>query len=407
MAENLEGTWGYDHPGEDEASGIRTNPWLSRLHAQGGERGLRRGGLDDGLVADVGARVLARFDSLTRADHAGVVEVAIERLSRDPAPLTEGRAAHAVLAAAIARDLRRWAGEIDAPPQEIARELARAGERAAALSGRERSVFFAVCALDDVALEAEVGQVVLRAAVAHQMRWNTAHQNLSRAWRKICEGGPLGDWCGDWRMGHRFVCGAPPFALWDAARAYMDGCSGRGDHEGEAFAAWVEAHEAHHAWFNEWKRQSTRATRRWRELSAALDASGVRPGALHASLVRGCAALGIDRWVVPAKLGQQSWRELLDPAHRPPPAARASWPAFLREGRFGPEVEAAFRALERDAALVDIAGVELESAYARLLAAAERQSSATLGSRNAFRALVDAITVSDGALIGDDAGEAR
>ena len=47
-------------------------------------------------------------------------------------------------------------------------------------------MFLAVRALDNVAAEDEVGKVVLNAAVAFQMRWNTAHQNVSRAWRKIC-----------------------------------------------------------------------------------------------------------------------------------------------------------------------------------------------------------------------------
>ncbi len=231
----------------------------------------------------------------------------------------------------------------------------------------------AVCALDDAAVEDEVRRVVLCGAVAYQVRWNTAHQNLSRAWRKICEGSPLGAWCGDWRGGHRFVCGPPPFELWEAGRAYLDTCSGRDGRGGEAFEAWVKAHEAHQDWFNEWKRQSARATRRWRELTVALDASPVRPGAVHASLVARCAALGIDRWVVPAKLAQQSWRDLLDAAHRPPPAARRAWLAFVRESGFGPAAEAAFRALDRDAELVEVANVELEAAYQRLLAAARRR----------------------------------
>jgi hypothetical protein len=157
----------------------------------------------------------------------------------------------------------------------------------------------------------------------------------------------------------------------------------------ESFEDWLRAHESHNAWFAEWKRQSSRATRRWKELAVALDASGVRPGALHARLVQGCAALGIDRWVIPAKLGQQSWRELLEPANRPAPAARAAWLPFLRESGLGRDVEEAFRELERDAALADVASVELEHAYRRLLLAAERQSVATLKARDAFRALID------------------
>ena len=154
----------------------------------------------------------------------------------------------------------------------------------------------------------------------------------------------------------------------------MDACNGHGGQGGEAFDAWVQAHEAHNAWFSEWKKQSARAVRRFRDLARLLDASGVRPRAVHAPLVQGCAALGIDRWVIPAKLANQSWRDLLEPAHRPPLQAFGAWSAFLRKYGFGPTAEAAFRALERDTALVDVASVELEHAYRRLLVAAEQQT---------------------------------
>ncbi len=110
---------------------------------------------------------------------------------------------------------------------------------------------------------------------------------------------------------------------------------------------------------------------------------------MHGALVQGCAALGIDRWVIPAKLAQQSWRELLEPTHRPASAPRSVWLEFLREHGFGPQAEAAFRELERDASLADVASVELEHAYARLLVAAERQSAASVGARDAFRALIE------------------
>ncbi len=395
MAEKLEGTGrAYAHRIDDDSSGVRSNPWTAhlraiRLHLEG-EMEPRARALAGGLLAEAGARVLARFDRLGEADHGAVLDAAIELLEREPGPCSEARVAHAVLCAAIPVELRRWVEQIDAPPAEITRDLAVAARRAAALGGRERSVFFAVCALDDTAADDEVGKVVLRAAVAYQMRWNTAHQNVSRAWRKICEGTALGAWCGDWRAGHRFVCGAPPFALWEAGRAYMDACSGRDGHGGESFDAWVKAHEAHNAWFNEWKKQSARAVRRWKDLAVALDASGVRPAAVHGPLVQGCAALGIDRWVIPAKVAQQSWREVLDTTHRPPPAARGAWIAFLREHGFPPAAQAAFRALERDAALADVASVELENAYRNLLVAAERQSGAGLHARDAFRRFIDA-----------------
>jgi hypothetical protein len=409
MVEKLEGTGRVYTPSQDEdSSGVRENPWTAHLRSLDGIP--ERRPVYEAMVARVGSRVLSRFERLERADHAAVFAAATTRLGLEPspAPLNEARIVHAVACEATAVDHRRWVAEIDADPAQIAQDLARARRRAAALSGREGAVFAAVCALDYVASGEEVGKVVLRAAVAFQMRWNTAHQNVSRAWRKICEGSELGAWCGSFRAGHRFVCAPPSLALWEVASAYMDACSGR--HRGdeppgedarrspaqpsvepvESFEDWLRAHESHNAWFAEWKRQSSRATRRWKELGAALDASGVRPGALHGQLVHGCAALGIDRWVIPAKLGQQTWRELLEPANRPSAAARAAWLPFLREAGLGREVEDAFRELERDAALADVAGVELEHAYRRLLLAAGRQSDTTLKARDAFRALIDA-----------------
>ena len=116
----------------------------------------------------------------------------------------------------------------------------------------------------------------------------------------------------------------------------------------------------------------------------------MRPGALHVPLVQACAALGIDRWVIPAKLGQQTWRELLEPANRPGAGARGSWLIFLREQGLGATVETAFRELERDAALAEVASVEVEHAYRRLLLAAERQPDGSRKARDAFRALIEA-----------------
>jgi hypothetical protein len=171
----------------------------------------------------------------------------------------------------------------------------------------------------------------------------------------------------------------------------MDACGGRAADEQRdtgAFDAWVKAHEAHNNWFNEWKKQSARATKSWRELSLTLDGSGVRPGTIHAAVVQRCAALGIDRWVIPAKLAQQSWRDLLETSHRPGPQMWDAWRAFLRTHGFGADVEAAFRDVERDAALADVASVELEHAYRRLLEESGRQSGATVQARDNFRLLI-------------------
>jgi hypothetical protein len=393
MNENFEGTRVHAYAIDDDQSGIRETPWMAQLslfeRRVMSRRAPRAAVLADGMIANVGGRVLGRFERLTRDDIGGVLDAAADRLDPLHGPRAESRIAHAVLSAAIPVDLRRWADLVGAPPGEIARELSRAARRAAALSGRERSLFFAVSALDHVAIEHEVGDVVLRAAVAYQMRWNTAHQHLSRAWRKVCEGGPLGEWSRSFRAAHRFVCGPPAFELWEAARAYMDACDLRDDRGAGAFDAWVKAHEAHNAWHNEWRKQSARAVRRWKMLAMQLDASGTTPGAVHDLLVARCCDLSIDRWVVPAKLGQRSWVDLLRTAHRPPSSARDAWHAFIRDGGFGAGAEEALRALDGDADLAELAGLEVEHAYGRLLAAAEGQARANVASRAAFRALID------------------
>jgi hypothetical protein len=399
MVDKLEGTRRvYDLPNdENESSGIRENPWMAHLRALEARPDRDARGRFGGIVARLGEPVLARFPLLTQKDHDAVICAAAGRLfgaraaaAGGATPVDEASVAHAVLSEAVPVDLRRWAGTLDVPATEVARDLALAARRAARLTGRERSVFAAVCALDDAATVDEEGKVVLRAAVAFQMRWNTAHQNVSRAWRRICEGTRLGAWCTSFRPAHRYVCGPTAFDLWQAGRAYMDACSGRDGHGGDAFDAWVQAHEAHNAWFCEWKNHTNHALRRWKLAAQALDASGLRPAALAGPLVQGCRTLGIDRWLVPAKLVQQSWAELLEPVNRPSPAARSAWLAFLREHGFGADAEAAFLVLERDATLADAANTEVENAYRRLLAVADRQSSATLGARDAFRTLIDA-----------------
>ncbi len=403
----------------DEISGVHRAPWPSGVQLapesarDGGGWGTWGEDLARTLVAEVGARVLCRFPRLTRTDTTEILEAVGERLVRVGPPWSsvaspprptdlgprpgatgggiEAHVRRAVFIEALPFDRRRWIEEIRADPDEARRELERAARRAAALTGRERSLFRAACILDDVAEEEEVGKVVLHAAVAFQMRWNTAHQHLSRAWRKIGEGTRFTAWGTEWRAGHRLFAGPPAAEHWAAGRSYLDACSGRGAHGGPAFDAWSGAHEDHNAWFNEWKKQSTSATQRWRAFVARLDASGVRPRALCAELVSGCAELGIDRWVIPAKVAQQSWRDLLGEASRPAIEARSAWRDFLRQHAFGPEAEAALRDLEREAALAEVAGVELEHAYHRLLAAAEQRPGDGARAKNEFRSLVDAL----------------
>jgi hypothetical protein len=347
------------------------------------------------LVAESGVLVLRRFMRLTRDDSEAVLEAAAEQLVRE-GPLVnaiEARVRHAVFDAAVPIDRRRWIEEMGGDPddpQGLCAELSQAARRASLLTGRERQVFLAVCALDDVAEEGEVGKVVLHTAVAYKMRWNTAHQHLSRAWRRIGEGG-LSALCKEWRAGQRFVCPAPSVELWAAARTYLDACNGRGGFGGAAFDAWIDAHEDHNGWFNEWKKQSSSASQQWRACVAKLDASGVHPGEVAGALVSACRELGFDRGLAPAQLAQQSWRELLVETPRPTPDARRAWRTFLLGYPVGAEVDAAFRALEREAALAEVASAELERAYKRLLRAGEQRSGECIRSKDDFRRMIDGL----------------
>lgn len=406
---------------EEEVSGVRVSPLTAviagaperlvvarptgpGLSVANGAWGVWGEELARRLVAEVGVHVLRRFARLTRRDGEAVLAAAAEQLVREgpPAGAIEARVRHAVFGAAVPVDRHRWIEEMGGDPADAAphashpahaarrAELAHAARRAAALTGRERRVFLAVCALDDVAEEGEIGKVVLHAAVAYQMRWNTAHQHLSRAWRRIGEGG-FSTSCKEWRAGQRFVCPLPSVELWAAARSYLDACNGRGGFGGAAFDGWIDAHEDHNGWFNEWKKQSSSATQRWRAFVVQLEGSGVRPGEVVNALLAACRELGADRWVVPAKLGQQSWRDLLGEAPRPTPDARSAWRTFLRGHPFGAEVDAAFRELEREAALAEVASAELERAYKRLLGAAGRRSGECVRAKDEFRRLVDVL----------------
>ena len=343
-------------------------------------------------MQELGARVLQRFLRLKRSDAVAVLDTAAARLVRSGPPSAGSIEAHVrrtVYCEALPVDRRRYVEEIGAKPGAVREALDCARARIATLTERELRVLLTVSTLDAVAEDDEAGKVVLHAAVAHQMRWNTAHQNVSRAWRKLCDAS-LSGWGTEWRAGHRFICDPPSFELWVAARRYLDACSGRGAHGGPTFAAWTSAHEEHNARFNEWKKQSSSATQRWRALVEQLERGDLRPRDLVGPILDGCRPLGLDRWVVPAKLCQQSWRDLLKGVPRPGPEARAAWRALLRAHAFGAGVEAALRELEREASLTEATGVELEAAYHRLLAAAESRSSDGVRAKNEFRRLIDA-----------------
>lgn len=376
---------------DEEGSGIHAAVWRTpAVSPEGwgtwGEELARR------LVAELGARVLRRFPRLNTRDGAAVLDAAAERLVRSgppsPGPI-EAHVRRTVFCEALAIDRRRFAEEVGATPEQMRQALDAARGRLSTLTGRERDVLLAVFTLDHVAEEDEVGKVVLHAAVAYQMRWNTAHQHLSRAWRKLAEG-QLATWETEWRAAHRFVCDPPSFELWAAARAYLDACSGRGAHGGPAFATWTRAHEDHNAWFGEWKKRSALAAQRWRAFVTGLDTCGVTPSDVAEPLIEGCNALGIDRWLVPAKVRRQSWRDLLREAPRPSPESRNAWRALLRAHPFSAETHAEFRELEREAAFAEVAGVELESAYHRLLEAAESRPTDGVQAKEDFRRMLEA-----------------
>lgn len=342
------------------------------------------------LVDELGARVLTRYPRLDADERARVLERVTQRLVRSGPPSAGTIAAHvrrAVSCEAIAVDRAQLAKELRVTEPELARILEAARRRLSSITARERSVLAAVFTLDHVAEEDEVGKVVLHAAVAHQMRWNTAHQHLSRAFRKIAEGKLAGV---EWRAAHRFICPPPSFELWIAARAYLDACSGRGAHAGPAFAAWTRAHDEHNSWFSEWKKQSGAAAQRWRAFRDLLEASPVTPADVSDILLRDCHTLGIDRWLVPAKLPRQTWADLLGEAPRPSAEARPAWRDLLRSAPFSSEITAAFRAVEREAALAEVAGVELEAAYNRLLTAADSRPPDGVVAKDRFRRCLDA-----------------
>jgi len=379
----------------EEGSGVHVVVWRRPAAKEGdasegwgawGEELARR------LVAELGARALRRFPRLNARDGAAVLDAAAERLVRSGPPSPGPIDAHVrrtVFCEALAVDRRRFAEDVGATAEQVRQALDGAHGRISLLTDRERAALLAIFTLDHVAEEDEVGKVVLHAAVAYQMRWNTAHQHLSRAWRKLCEG-PLAAWQTEWRGAHRFVCDPPSFELWAAAREYLDACSGRGAYGGPTFAAWTHAHEDHNAWFCEWKKRSALAATRWHAFADALEGSGLHPRDLAGPLVEACGALGIDRWLVPAKVRRQCWRDLLCEAPRPSLETRAAWRTLLRAHPFGAETMAVFRELEREAALAEVAGVELESAYHRLLAAAEGRSRDGVQAKDDFRRALEA-----------------
>lgn len=394
MVENRNGV----ERASDENSGVHRT-----LHGGWGALGEE---LAERLTEELGARVLSRFRRLSQVDGVVVLARATARLieSGPPArtpprwgrprpepagPSLDAYVRRTVFCEARRIDLVRFIDELRAEPDEVRQRIERVKRRLHLLTARERSVLRAVFTLDDVADDDEAGKVVLHAAVAHQMRWNTAHQHVSRAWRKLCDRGTEG-WDVDWRAVHRFVHEPPSVELWTAARSYLDACSGRGAHGGPAFVEWTEAHEAHNACFNDWKKHGHMAQIAWRALVDALDRSQVAPRHVVDPLVAQCADLGLDRWVVPSKLAQQSWRALLADVPRPSPETREAWRAFVWAHGFGADAEIAFSTLTAEVARADAAGVDLARAYHRLLIAAERRSSEGVHAKERLRGLLDA-----------------
>lgn len=371
----------------DEGSGVREAqlPISSRWGVWGEDLARR-------LVDELGASVLRRFARLDAEDTRAVTEIASAALVHAGPPEEgpiEAHVRHTVYGEAVRRERRRFAVEVCDDAAVAARALELAHDRLRRLSERERDVLHAVFALDDVAEDDEISKVVLHAAVSLQMRWNTAHQNISRAWRKLAEGG-LDAWELDWRSSHRLIREPTSYPMWIAAREYLDACSGRGAHAGPAFDAWTAAHEAHNAAFNELKRRSASATARWRAFLQSLDEARVAPADVAESVLGRCGALGIDRWVVPARIKHESgWCQLLAETARPTQAERLAWRAFVHHEPFGAEVEAALRELDRESALAEVAGVDIDAAYQRMLEAAASRPAEGVRAKETFRALLE------------------
>lgn len=377
-------------PREDESSGVREaqprEPTSERWGVWGEELARR-------LVDELGAAVLRRFPRLDAESTRAITDAASSTLVRGGPPQDrpiEAYVRHIVHAEAVKRDRRRFLVETcEGEPAEVRRALDLARARLPKLSAREGDVLLAVFTLDDVAEDDEVSKVVLHAAVSLQMRWNTAHQNLSRAWRKLAAGG-LAAWELDWRSTHRLIREPTSFPMWIAARAYLDACGGRGALAGPAFDAWTAAHEAHNAAFNEWKRRGVAAMARWREFLESLDEARIPPAEVAESILGRCAALGIDRWVVPARLDREArWAGLLAKAPRPSQAERAEWRAFVHHEPFGASVAAALRALDRESALTEVAAVDIDAAYQQMLQAAASRPAEGVRAKEAFRALLE------------------
>src|SRR4051794_10642837 len=101
MNENFEGTTAHAFAIDDDRSGIRETPWLAQLslfeRRVSSWRPPPTAALDDGVIAEVGRRVLGRFERLTGDDVGMVLDGAAQRLEHLPGPRTEERIAHAVL----------------------------------------------------------------------------------------------------------------------------------------------------------------------------------------------------------------------------------------------------------------------------------------------------------------------
>ena len=362
-------------------------------HAAASERwGVWGEELARGLTAEPGARVLRRFPRLTRDDGAAVLESAAARLVRSGPPSPGPIDAHVrrtVYCEAIETARLRFIEELRVDAAEATRRIERARRRLASLTPREASVLRAVFTLDAVAEEDEVGKVVLHAAVAYQMRWNTAHQHVSRAWRKLGDGG-LAEWEIDWRAAHRFIAGPPSFPLWTAAREYLDACSGRGVHGGPAFAEWTAAHEHHNTCFNEWKKCSQAGGHSFRAFVERLDRGRIKPVDIAAELLDRCEDLGLDRWLESTKLAQLTWRRLVGDAHRPSPGARRAWRELVTAHPFGAEIEVALFEMENETTRAEASGAAVADAYQRLLTAAELRSAEGVRARDEFRCLLEA-----------------
>ncbi len=237
--------------------------------------------------------------------------------------------------------------------------------------GIEWKTYLAVSTLRCVARAEEQSKVVIYAAVAFELRRNTADQHLSRARRKL-------------RLQGESEAYMPPLPLAIAGRDYLDACE-----SSNAASTWAEAHEALAQRSCERLRTNKQAARAWRAFGAALSSAALRPVHVADALLGACAALGIDHRVPRNNIHTRGWRDLLDDERRPNASQRRAWCVFLGALRFAAKVQAAFERFDAEARAAEGALAALNESYEDLFRVAEGMPPTFTRAKKIFRERVE------------------